>query len=260
MLSTIRSWLHLRASLNGVRNRLIYTSGHILGVPRLRYFCPVCDRKVYRWLPLWRDIGHGKTLLEPEGRLCPHCMSFERTRHFWLFIKGNNILDKQPKFLHFAPERGLEPRLRAVLGTSYVTTDICMKGVDRREDITRMNIEDDSFDFIYCSNVLEHVPDDRSAMAELFRVLKPDGTAIIQVPIKGAMTHEDPSITDPSARAEHFGQSDHVRYYGTDISERLTAAGFEVHAFYMLDVLCLAPSDVKRMNLGKRELIHKCTK
>ncbi len=97
-------------------------------------------------------------------------------------------------------------------------------------------------------------------MAELFRVLAPGGTAIIQVPTKGAKTYEDPSITDPAERFRHFGQSDHVRYYGEDIRDRLSKVGFEVVPFYMLDVLSVTDEEIERMNLGKRELIHKCLK
>lgn len=83
---------------------------------------------------------------------------------------------------------------------------------------------------------------------------------MIQVPIRGLETYEDPSITDPRERYEHFGQSDHVRYYGEDVQDRLATAGFEVRPFYMLDVLHLEPGAVERMNLGARELVHECRK
>ncbi len=239
---------------------LLHAFGNLLGVPRLRFYCPVCEKKVYRWLPSLRNIGHGQTLLEPEGRRCPHCHSFERTRHFKLYLEENKILDSSPRFLHFAPEKGLKSKIRSILGDKYVTTDLFMRDVDKKEDITLMNFENNSFNFIYCSNVLEHIEDDASAMAELFRVLTPGGTAIVQVPIKGTKTYEDLSITDPSERYKHFGQNDHVRYYGEDIHDRLSKIGFEVVPFYMLDVLSVKTEKIERMNLGKRELIHKCIK
>lgn len=132
--------------------------------------------------------------------------------------------------------------------------------VDRKEDITALSFEDESFDFIYCSNVLEHVPDDLAAMGELNRVLCRGGVAVIQVPIRGEVTFEDPSVTDEEERTRLFGQEDHVRYYGRDIAGRLQSAGFEVEQFYMNDVLKLGADDIQRMNLGKRELIQKCTK
>ena len=95
-------------------------------------------------------------------------------------------------------------------------------------DITDIQYPDDSFDAIYCSHVLEHVPDDAKAMSELYRVLKPGGWAILAVPIRGDTTFEDPTTTEPEERERLFGQSDHVRYYGKDFKDRLEAAGFEV--------------------------------
>ena len=162
--------------------------------------------------------------------------------------------------LHFAPEKSLENIFRKSLGDRYITTDLFMPGVDFKEDITRMGFPDESFDLIYCSNVLEHIPDDRAAMKEIFRVLSRGGRAIIQVPIKGKVTYEDPNITDPRERYLHFGQEDHVRYYGEDIEKRLKDAGFQVNSFYMLDVLKIDSKEIFKMNLDKRELIHSCIK
>lgn len=162
--------------------------------------------------------------------------------------------------LHFAPEQSLEANLRPLLGNGYVTTDLNLKRVDRREDLTKLTFEDETFDLIYCSNVLEHIEDDAAAMKQIFRVLSPGGCAIIQVPIEGRETYEDASIVDPRERWKHFGQADHVRLYGEDIKDRLEEVGFQVAPFYMLDVLNLEPGDVERMNLGKRELIHQCLK
>ena len=192
--------------------------------------------------------------------MCPLCKTLERTRHFSIYIRQQGILEQSPRLLHFAPESSLAEALRAKLGNRYVSTDLFMDGVDQKQDITKMSFEDHSFDFIYCSNVLEHIEDDHSAMCELFRVLAPGGCAIIQVPIKGTVTYEDASITDPGERYRHFGQADHVRYYGEDIQGRLERVGFTVEPFYMPDALELSSQEINRMNLGKRELIHKCTK
>lgn len=260
VLNQLRSELKLGLKVRRLKTATLCTLGNLFGVPALPYYCPVCENKVPNWQPFRRDIGNGKSRWEPGGRLCPLCFNFERTRHVVLYLKQFKILEANPRFLHFAPENCLEGRLRRALGARYVTTDLFKKGVDRKEDITRMKSETGSFDFIYCSNVLEHIPDDRAAMSELHRILAPGGTALIQVPIKGQVTYEDFSITDPEKRFEHFGQADHVRWYGEDIQQRLEAAGFEVTPFYMVDVLNLPPSDVERMNIGRRELCHKCVK
>lgn len=230
------------------------------GWPKPPFYCPACKSHIWNWVPFSRAIGHGETKLEPGGRLCPACGSLERTRHFALYLEQENMLNSLPRMLHFAPEKSLENIFRKSLGDRYITTDLFMPGVDFKEDITRMGFPDESFDLIYCSNVLEHIPDDRAAMKEIFRVLSRGGRAIIQVPIKGKVTYEDPNITDPRERYLHFGQEDHVRYYGEDIDKQLKDAGFQVNSFYMLDVLKNDSKEIFKMNLDKRELIHSCIK
>src|SRR6185503_7695510 len=86
----------------------------------------------------------------------------------------------------------------------------------------------ESFDVIYCSHVLEHVPDDRLARSQLRRGLKRAGWAVLLVPITAAQTIEDPTVTDPAERERLFGQHDHVRRYGPDYVDRLRDAGFSV--------------------------------
>jgi SAM-dependent methyltransferase len=172
----------------------------------------------------------------------------------------NSILSQKPKFLHFAPEQGLEVNLRKVLREQYYTADMLACDVNCRVDITALCFKDNLFDFVYCSNVLEHVIDDRSAMADLFRITKAGGTVFIQVPVKGEHTYEDYSITNPTDRAVHFGQADHVRFYGRDIRFRLEEAGFQVDEIDMPGALQLTHHDMWRMNLNKRELVHSCTK
>jgi SAM-dependent methyltransferase len=98
-------------------------------------------------------------------------------------------------------------------------------------DITALQFPDESFDAVICHHVLEHIPDDRKALAELYRVMKPGGWGSISVPMKGAVTLEDPSIVDPERRRQLFGQADHVRQYGWDFLDRLRAKGFTVRVF-----------------------------
>jgi SAM-dependent methyltransferase len=222
--------------------------------------CPVCERPVAEWVPFRRRVGDSAWRVEPGGRLCPHCRSFERTRHIVLHLAQTRLLESRPRFLHVAPEKGLAVRLRRVLGDRYVTGDLDMEGVDIRLDLTDTTLPDAAFDVVYCSNVLEHIPDDAKAMRELARILRPGGLAIVQVPVKGQVTLEDPSIVDPARRTELFGQADHVRFYGRDIRQRLERAGFTVAEVEMPDALGLTPDEQRRFNCGKRELVHFCTK
>lgn len=117
-----------------------------------------------------------------------------------------------------------QPRLR------YISVDIAAPTADSLMDITALGFADSTFEVAYCSHVLEHVVDDRRAMAELFRVLQPGGWVIPDVPILVERTFEDPSVTSPEARERAFGQSDHVRKYGRDVKDRLESVGFSVSA------------------------------
>lgn len=120
-----------------------------------------------------------------------------------------------------------ERRFRRQIGAGYLTADLLLPA-DEKMDITGIQHPDDSFDVVYCSHVLEHVPDDRKAMREFYRVLKPSGWAIFMIPITVDKTVEDPTITDPQERLRLFGQDDHVRRYGPDFVDRLQEAGFSV--------------------------------
>jgi SAM-dependent methyltransferase len=129
-----------------------------------------------------------------------------------------------------------------------------------REDITALTFDNDQFDVIICSHVLEHVPNDVRAIAEIFRVLKDDGCAILQVPLEAtrAKTHEDLSIIDPAGREKAFGHPEHVRVYGMDFLERLQSVGFSVSVNRAIDLF--TPEQVKKHGLDEEEAIYACTK
>jgi SAM-dependent methyltransferase len=98
---------------------------------------------------------------------------------------------------------------------------------------------DQQFDLVIANHVLEHIPDDRKAMRELFRVLKNGGRAILQVPYSTTITSsiEDPAVTDPAERSKVFGQHDHVRIYALgDYVTRLSDTGFVVDVMSSRDL------------------------
>jgi SAM-dependent methyltransferase len=130
--------------------------------------------------------------------------------------------------LHVGPEPALDAALRGVGGLHRITADLLDRRAMVQIDLTDIPLPTGYFDVIYCSHVLEHIPDDRRAMQELYRVLRPGGWAILQVPVLRELTFEDPSITSPEERLRFFGQRDHVRVYGMDFPERLTGVGFLV--------------------------------
>jgi predicted SAM-dependent methyltransferase len=141
----------------------------------------------------------------------------------------------------------------------YVSADINSPLAMVKMDITNIPCEDNSFDTILCSHVLEHVMDDQKAMRELFRVLKPEGWAILQVPIdcERDKTFEDPNIVSPEDREKFFGLSDHVRVYGLDYKDRLEKAGFKVKVDHY--VKNLGDDMVEKHRLWRGEDIYFCT-
>lgn len=188
--------------------------------------CPCCGGRFRRFVP------YGVRPRRPRAQ-CPACGAVERHRLLWLFLRERTDLLRRPqRLLHVAPEAVFAERLRRVPGLRYVSADLASALAAVRADVQRLPFGDARFDALLCHHVLEHVPDDRGAMAELLRVLRPGGWAVLQSPIDSdrAVTHEDPSVTDPRERERQFGQSDHLRQYGRDYADRLREAGFEVGA------------------------------
>ena len=142
----------------------------------------------------------------------------------------------------------------------YITTDLNSPIADVKADICDLPFDSDSMDFIICNHVLEHIPDDTTAMQELYRVLKPGGTAVLQVPYKASLdsTFEDDTITDKEERTRIFGQYDHVRVYGMDYFKKLESVGFKVDAVDYTGKM--TPEEIDRFRLPAGELIPVCRK
>jgi Methyltransferase domain len=179
--------------------------------------CPCCGGRFRRM---------SRRRLSGWGGICPRCRSHPRHRAIALLLARGDLAGGH--LLHFAPEPLFDPVFARMPEVERVTADLYAPA-DLRLDITDMDLPDGSFDLILCSHVLEHVPDDRAAMSELRRVTAPGGVALVLVPYRPDVpTYEDASITSPLDRMVAFGQQDHVRIYGSDLADRLSAAGFEV--------------------------------
>jgi len=162
---------------------------------------------------------------------CSRCGSLERHRLLALWVNSHRKLLAGRKMLHFAPEVVMQRIVKPIVG-SYESADIAPLRADMVLNIEQIALPDQSVDVILCSHVLEHV-NDRRALAELIRVLRSDGFALIMVPIVEGWseTYENASITTEADRIWHFGQKDHVRYYGGDLRRRIVEAGFDVEEF-----------------------------
>lgn len=233
-----------------------------------RYHCNVCDNRVRTRFTAGNpfpvltqlDVVGGESITNDT---CPVCFSNSRARLLFEYLSREQGLTRsrsRVKVMHVAPEYGIFARVRQDKMVSYVCVDLEPAGYDRSMEITRCDITsidypDETFDLIICSHVLEHVPNDGLAMRELCRVLKPGGTAVLQVPISASLprTIEDPSIDDPRERERRFGQYDHVRIYGSDYTDRLRDSGFQVEIFD--PSRAWGPQVVDELQLNPRERI-----
>ena len=218
------------------------------------YTDPIDGTSYRKFLP----YGYAKIR---ENVLAPGTLSLERHRLFWLYVKNETDFFNRPqKVLHFAPEQAFWKRFKMMTHLDYITTDLNSPLAEVKADICDLPFDSNQFDFIICNHVLEHIPDDTQAMKEIYRVLAPGGTAILQVPYdkNRETTFEDDSITDPKKRTEIFGQYDHVRVYGMDYFKKLKEIGFEVETVDYTSEL--SEEVVQKYRLPKGELLPVCRK
>lgn len=219
-----------------------------------RFTDPIDGKSFRTFLP----YGYGQ---QRSNVLSPSTLSLERHRLLWLYLKRETDFFSKPlKVLHFAPEQAFYSRFRKQPNLDYTTTDLNSPLADVKADICCLPFKDEVYDVILCNHVLEHIPDDTTAMKELFRVLKPGGLAILQIPqdLNRQTTYEDDSITDKEERARIFGQYDHVRIYGRDYFDKLRTIGFKVDEVDYTKQLTKA--EVEKYCLAEREIIPVCYK
>lgn len=232
---------------------------------------PIDGKSFRKFLP----YGYGN---QRENALSPSTLSLERHRLLWLFLKEDTDFFKPAnnqelsfnlrgpsdkaklRVLHMAPEQCFLKRFKQQKNIDYTTADLYSPIADVKADICDLPFEENSFDVVFCNHVLEHISDDTKAMQELYRVLKPGGLGVFQIPqdLSRTVTFEDDSITDPKERAKLFGQYDHVRVYGRDYFDKLRKVGFVVNELDYTKKI--APELVKRFCLTPGEILPVCSK
>ena len=215
---------------------------------------PIDGKSFRKFLP----YGYEK---QRKNALSPSTLSLERHRLLWLYLKEEtDFFSAEKKVLHMAPEQCFLPLFKKQKNLDYITADLYSPIADVKADILDLPFDDNTFDVVFCNHVLEHISDDTKAMQELYRVLKPTGMGIFQVPqdLSREKTFEDDSITDKKERTKIFGQYDHVRVYGSDYFDRLRAIGFKVDAVDYTKKI--APEMVERFCLSKGEILPVCYK
>ena len=235
------------------RNFLIRISYYLLPILKILYsgnkfIDPIDGRGYSKFL----SYGYGKLR---KNALSPGTLSLERHRLLWLYIKSTDLLNSKLKVLHIAPEQIFYKKFKNNLNWNYTTFDLKSPLADIKGDITNLSFKNNTFDLIICNHVLEHIIDDRTAMNEIYRVLKKDGIGILQVPIDKDLekTYEDNTLVSKKQRAEHFGQYDHVRVYGKDYKNRLEDSGFNVNLIDYTNEI--EDDEISKYGLIKGELI-----
>ncbi len=236
--------------------RLSYLASPILKIALRgnKYQDPIDGNSFRKFLP----YGYEN---QRKNVLSPSTLSLERHRLLWLYLQNETRFFKDNlKVLHFAPEQSFYKRFRNLSNLDYTTTDLISPLADVKADICDLPFKDNTYDFILCNHVLEHIPDDTKAMQEIYRILKPAGTAILQIPqdLNRQITFEDNSITSPKERAKIFGQYDHVRVYGRDFFDKLRGIGFKVEEVNYGSKL--NPAEIDKYRISEEEIIPVCTK
>ena len=218
---------------------------------------PIDGKSFKSFLP----YGYGN---QRNNVLSPSTLSLERHRLLWLYLQNETDFfssesltesNSLVRVLHFAPEQCFLKRFRKLKNIDYTTTDLLSPIADVKADICDLPFKDNSYDIILCNHVLEHIPDDTKAMQELYRVMKPGGMGVFQIPqdLERSETFEDNSITDQKERARIFGQYDHVRVYGRDYFDKLRSIGFKVDEVDYTSKL--SEENIEKYCLAKGEII-----
>ncbi len=218
------------------------------------YTDPIDGKSFRKFLP----YGYGK---QRSNALSPSTLSLERHRLLWLFLQQEtDFFTAQKTMLHMAPEQCFLDRFKKLPTIEYTTADLYSPIADVKADVCNLPFEDNRFDLVFCNHVLEHIPDDTKAMQELYRVLKPGGMGIFQIPqdLSRSTTFEDNSITDPKERTAIFGQYDHVRVYGRDYFNKLRKIGFTVEEVNYTEKM--TPDFIKKHALMPGEILPVCYK
>jgi SAM-dependent methyltransferase len=247
-LFTERKRIHIRLFINKLTS--IFYRGNT-------FYCNCCNRSFRKFKP------KGNTLTQRANVECPYCGSLERIRNLLFYVQNEtDLLTGKYRLLHFAPEWALIPIFKKNKKLEYITADINPNLADYQVDIMNIPFPDNSFDYIICSHVLGHVPDEKKAIAELYRVLKTGGTALVAtlIDLTNPHTFETNEADAPQKRLQYYSEPDLFRLHGTDFGERLAQGGFNVETINYPLLLGQEITQKYALGDGSRELIYKCSK
>jgi SAM-dependent methyltransferase len=217
--------------------------------------CPVCEKSFRKFLSYGSKVAHR------DNVLCPYDLTLERHRLMWLYLKGeSNFFKDDLKVMHIAPEQCFYGLFKKQKNLDYTTGDLVSPLADIHFDLHSIPLDENTYDVVFCNHVLEHVDDENKCMSELYRIMKPGGWGIFQVPIDTSRnkTYEDSSITSEEDREREFWQKDHVRLFGLDYPDKLRTVGFDVFEWNAQSTLGMKMSE--RYRLSSDEILYLVSK
>ena len=219
--------------------------------------CNCCGKTFTKFLP------KGNGLEIRENAVCPNCGSLERTRLLLFYLQNEtDIFKRNCKLLHIAPEDTLKKIFKAHSNIYYVNGDLNPNYADEIIDMTNIQYPENNFDFVICSHVLGHIPDEKKAIQEMFRVLKPGGIAFVLTLLnkEDIPTIEDENIKSDAERVKIYGEKDLVRLHGNDFAVRLHAGQFSVEKIDYTKQLSSEIVEKYKLLNTRRGIIFKCTR
>lgn len=204
------------------------------------YYCPCCNNDLlsfidgkYNKKSFYFNTERYKNTI--QNVQCPVCGSIPRHRILAMWLEEHKHQLKDTDILYFAQEKGVASLLKRN-HINFTTADL-YASADLKLNIESTGLQDSSWDWIICNHVLEHVDNYKSALHEIYRILKPGGKLIISFPILSFLPTviEEHDLPDneteeerKARRLEKFGQVDHLRIFGIDSKEMLLQVGFKV--------------------------------
>lgn len=181
-----------------------------------RVACNLCGWEGNRFYP---NTGPGYYELDT---VCPGCRCQDRHRSLVVVLQHRTrFFDDGVPVVEVAPMMRFQEFTLANKSSGYISFDIERFAMEKG-DITRMRFKDNTLDYFLALHVLEHIPEETKALAEIRRVLKPGGIAVLQVPVDWSV-QASYEYDKPDSR-----EVGHVRRYGQDFGPRIASHGFDV--------------------------------
>ncbi len=210
---------------------------------RSKFQCNICGSEIFAWKYIGEDYEmFQKKSIAGAGKRrggCPVCGSFDRARFVYDIMKNfmGIFNENADSILHFAPESVIADKLKKIYGDRYVSADLMEGRADVVADITKLQFDNEQFEYIICNHVMEYVNEEEKAFLEIRRFLKQEGLLIFSSPICWTQkTYEDNRVTTVYDRIRFYGQEDHVRLYGNDIVDRIEKFGFDVNLLHCNEI------------------------